>query len=63
MTTTTQKVIKYLTNRKTGANANTITTRTGVNYNTLRRILGELIFSKKAFKSYDKNGYTTYSIR
>ena len=55
--TTTQKVIKYLTNRKTAATAKTIAERTGINYNTLRRILGQL----NLFAGYDKNGYATYT--
>lgn len=59
MTTTTQKVINYLKNRKTAVNAKTIATRTGINYNTLRRILGEL----NLFTGYDKNGYATYTFK
>lgn len=59
--TTAQKILNILTKAKgNGFTAKRISSRYRLNYNTVRRVLGELIATNKVTKSTNRFGATTY---
>ena len=59
--TAIEKIIKYLSKRKTPATAKEVAKGAKVNYNTVRRELGSVGQSWDSFEKYNIRGIVRYS--